>query len=104
MAESAEYGCDIDSYKLPVCDVQKEKRNYMGVQKDTHYTIEDMQQKNNKFKDNSGHSDTDSVTYSGDKEESVAAIYKKQGKVRDWSGRKLGTEQPRVPNSIDFGR
>lgn len=95
---------NIKDYKLPVIDVCEDRRNFEGYKKDTYYNLGDMQQKNNKFKEQSGTTDTDTVTDpSSDK--GLAAIAKKQGKHRkSWGGKKLNTDQPKVPLSIDYGR
>lgn len=116
MADSAEHGRDIASYKLPVCDVQKERRNFMGLQEDTYYTLKDMQEG-----DCSGMTETDHVT-SGKEDGHYTEINYKSGKVRDWSGKQLSTDSvsytkdtmlfpegkqtknPSVGNTMDRGR
>ncbi|SRR5258708_25862421 len=53
-----ELGTDIESYKLPVVDVDTSRRNYPGYDKQEVYTMEDIQQG-----DISGTTETDSSTH-----------------------------------------
>src|SRR5216683_2513492 len=103
MADTPKYGSDLGSYKLSVTDTQKARRNFEGFEKNQYYSLADMQQENNKFKEQSGHTETDSKTYPSDNEKSVAAIYKRQGKGKSHGGQKLNLSQPHVPGTKTYG-
>ena len=47
----------IKDYKLPVCDVDTEKRNYEGYEKKVYYSLQDL-----RLGDWAGSTDTDSET------------------------------------------
>lgn len=55
-------GTDINSYKLPITDVQEKRRNFSGYQVAQPYSLADIQQG-----DTSGTTETDSATDPSDK-------------------------------------
>lgn len=60
LGKPAELGYKIESYKLPVTDVQESRRNFSGYQVSTPYSLEEIQQG-----DTSGTTETDSKTDKG---------------------------------------
>ena len=54
-------GTNISSYKLPIVDTQKDKRNFPGYERRVVYSLEDL-----KKGDTSGTTETDSATDSPD--------------------------------------
>lgn len=57
MSEEGAQGDSIKGYKLPVCDVDTEKRNFKGPEKKVYYSLEDL-----RLGDWGGTTDTDSGT------------------------------------------
>jgi len=74
-----EQGNNINSYKLPICDTQEERRNFEGYEKNQWYSLAELQSG-----DYAGTTDTDSKTESYNDAGSTS-IYKKSGKGgRSW--------------------
>lgn len=67
---------NIESYNLPICDVQTQRRNFPGYSESQVYSLADLQ-----MGDTSGTTDTDSKT-SSQGDEGTTRINKKRGKVR----------------------
>ena len=64
-------------YKLPICDTQKERRNFAGYEENQVYTLEDLRQG-----DTEGTTETDSKTDppSG----GYTKINQKKGNIKKW--------------------
>lgn len=64
---------DIESYDLPIIDVQEKRRNFSGYQVNQFVTLADLQQG-----DSSGTTDTDEGTVGNDSDESGATRLNKK--------------------------
>lgn len=73
-----------------IIDVDKERRNFPGFEKNQYYSLADMQEK---FRyEQAGTTDTDSATDSADNSQGYAKIYRKHGKGKSKGGQDLGTK------------
>ena len=80
-----ESSTNIKSYKLPVTDTQKSRRNFEGLSKDEWYSLGELQSG-----DYAGTTDTDSQTDDSSKEKGYTPINKKHGKVNTYGAKVLG--------------
>jgi len=80
---------EISSYKLPVADTQKVRRNFPGYEENKYYSLADMQEKYRY--EQAGTTDTDSATDNSDNHKGYAKIYQKKGKEQNRGGQKLST-------------
>ena len=94
MADTPKYGNKIESYKLPVTDVQKSRRNFTGVQEDEYYGLDKI-----KEGDCSGITETDSKT-SGKEDGEYSDINETSGKVRPWGGKELSLTDIKYDKNI----
>lgn len=90
----AENDRNIESYKLPEIDTQKERRNFPGCEEKVYWTTEELQEG-----DTRGMTETDKHT-SGKDDGPYTRLQEKSGDIRMF-GKKLGFEPKYFKTKVD---